>query len=93
MSGTESITAVNLSPAVVEELYLEEAESGAVVAELAEGSPAAQFGFQKGDIIMAINGVKIASSRDLARATSQRARYWELMINRKGQVFTTVLGG
>lgn len=87
------ITAVNLSPAVVEELYLEQAESGAVVSELAEGSPAAQFGFQKGDVIMAINGVKIASSQDLARATSQRARYWELTINRKGQVFTTVLGG
>ena len=87
------ITAINLSPAVIEEFYLEDADSGVVVAELVEGSPAAQFGFQKGDIILAVNGVRIETSRDLAQATNRRTRYWELTINRKGQVFTTVLGG
>lgn len=87
------ITAMNMSPAVAEELSMDPSNEGVVVADIEDSSAAAQVGFQKGDVIIAVNGQKIATSRDLDRAMRERSRVWELTINRKGQVFTTVLGG
>lgn len=86
-------TAVNLSPAVAEELSLEPSNDGVVLSDIPDDSTAAQVGFRKGDIIVAINGETIKTSRDLERVLRDRARYWELTINRGGQVFSTVLGG
>jgi Do/DeqQ family serine protease len=87
------VTVMNLSPAVAEELAIENAANGVVVSDVAEGSIAANFGVQKGDIVMAINDSKIASTKDLEKATASRKSYWKLTIGRSGQVFTTVIGG
>lgn len=86
-------TAMNLSPAVADELSLEAGVEGVVFAEIDENSLAAQVGFRKGDIILAVNGERISSSRELERLTSTRQRYWEVTLNRAGQVIRTVLGG
>lgn len=40
--------------------------SGAVVAQVADGTPAAQAGFQQGDVITAIDGQAVSSSQDLS---------------------------
>ena len=47
---------MNLSPAVSEELSLDGARQGVVVASVGENSTAAQVGVQKGDIVVAVNG-------------------------------------
>ena len=52
---------------------------------------AASVGFQKGDQIVAINGERLASTKDAERLT-QRGSYWELTVNRGGRVITTVFG-
>ncbi|MDB5560131.1 MAG: degQ [Enterovirga sp.] len=85
-------TVVNASPAVAEELQLSVTE-GVVVTEVPEGSVAASVGLQKGDILLALNGEKIASTRELDRMARNGAPVWRITISRGGQVMTTVLGG
>lgn len=87
------VTAMNLSPAVAEELAIDTANDGVVVADIEEGSTAAQLGFRKGDQIVAINGVSIGTTKELEAATSQRKRLWEVTILRSGQTITTTFGG
>ena len=84
---------MNVSPAVSEELSLEGAREGVVVAAVSDGSTAAQVGVQKGDVVVAVNGQKIATTRDLEKACSERARWWDLTIKRGGETIRTRLGG
>jgi Do/DeqQ family serine protease len=86
------ITAVNLSPAVAEELSLEVGSEGVVVAEVGQG-PAAQYGFQKGDIIVSVNGQPIRTTRDLEQAVRADPWAWRISINRGGQTLSTVFRG
>jgi len=86
-------TLMNISPAVAEELAIDTAGHGVVVAEVEDGSVAADVGVQKGDLILAINSAKIDTTADLANATSGKHVYWKLTINRGGQVITSVFGG
>ncbi len=84
---------MNLSPAVMEELSLESAREGVVVAAVSDGSTAAQVGVQKGDVVVTVNGQKIATTRDLERACAERARWWDLTIQRGAETIRTRLGG
>jgi S1-C subfamily serine protease len=54
---------------------------------------AARVGFQKGDLILAVNGQKIGSTKEIDRLVRNGSSYWEITINRGGRVFKTVLGG
>jgi Do/DeqQ family serine protease len=92
-SPFEGATLVNISPAVIEDMSLENASKGVVVAEVEDGSTAAGVGVQKGDVVMAVNGTKIENTRDLERASAAKANYWRLVIQRGGQVIQTVIGG
>jgi Do/DeqQ family serine protease len=83
----------NISPAVAEELRLDSNAEGVVVVELEDGAPAAQVGFQKGDIIMAVNNQKIAKTGDLATAAKTAARLWRILVVRGGQQINVTLGG
>jgi Do/DeqQ family serine protease len=85
-------TLVNMSPAVADELQIDVADDGVVVADLEERSVAASVGFEKGDQIVAINGERIASTRDADRLINRNGGYWEITISRGGRTFTTVLG-
>ena len=87
------ITAVNLSPAVAEELSMPLETDGVAVFEVAPNSPAQEFGFRKGDIIIAINGAKITSPKVLDEQLKQRGFSWRLTLNRGGQIINTVIGG
>jgi S1-C subfamily serine protease len=86
-------TIINISPAVIDEMSVQGATTGVVIAEVEEGSIAQQFNLQRGDIVLAVNEQKIASTRDLEKATLARAYYWKITLVRGGQVFTTVVGG
>jgi len=92
-SPFEGAVVMNISPALIEEMSIENAHEGVVVAEVAEGSTAADVGLQKGDLVLAVNDEKIATTRDLEKAAAQRPRYWKLAIGRGGEVIQTVFGG
>jgi len=84
---------MNLSPAVKEELSLQGVSDGVVVAAVADGSTAAQVGVQKGDVVVAVNGQRIGTTRELEKACAERARWWDLTIQRGGETIRTQLGG
>jgi Do/DeqQ family serine protease len=83
---------INASPAAAEELQVDASE-GVIITEIDEGSPAQLVGFQKGDVVLAINGEKIGTTRDLDRIMRGGGQVWQFTINRGGQVLTTVFGG
>ena len=92
-SPFEGAEVMNLSPAVMEELALAGGGEGVVVAAVGENSTAAEVGVQKGDVVVAVNGRKIATTRDLEKACAERARWWDLVIRRGGETIQTRLGG
>jgi Do/DeqQ family serine protease len=83
----------NLSPALADELRLDTATQGVAVVEIADGAPAQQFGFQRGDILLAVKGTKIAKTGDLEKAAKAGARVWRVTIQRGGQQISAVFGG
>ncbi len=87
------LTAANMSPAVAENLSQAEDRDGVVVVAVATDSNAAAVAFQKGDMILSVNGKAIKTTKDLVSATSGQLDYWKVSILRGGQVIDTVLNG
>ncbi len=83
----------NISPALADELRLQGDPEGVVIVDLPDDSTAANVGFQKGDVILAVNGQKIATTADLARATREPSRLWRITVVRGGQQISVMLGG
>ena len=83
----------NISPAIADEMHLDADTDGVVVTEIADDSTAANVGFQKGDIILAVNNTKVAKTSDLEKATSQSSRLWRISLVRGGQQINVTLGG
>jgi S1-C subfamily serine protease len=83
----------SISPALADELRLDPSAEGVVVLDVGNGTPAQSFGFRKGDIVLTVNNQKIASPRDLERATAQQSRVWRITIRRGGQQMSVVLSG
>jgi len=86
-------TVVNISPATSEEFSITSAREGVAVVDVDDNTPASVVGFKKGDVVLSVNGAKIAATRDLDRAASQNPYVWRLKINRGGQEITSVIGG
>ena len=85
-------TIVNLSPAVIDELRVE-VFSGVAVDAVEDGSIAERVGLKKGDVIVSVNGDRIATTRDVNRYTREGAFGWEVTIQRGSQVLTSVFRG
>ncbi len=83
----------NISPALADELRLDSSVEGVVVTDLADNAPAAGVGFRKGDIVLEVNGRKIAKTGDLEKATREQSRLWRITVVRGGQQLSVVLGG
>ncbi|WP_337266913.1 DegQ family serine endoprotease [Oryzifoliimicrobium ureilyticus] len=75
----------NLSPRVADELRMSSDSTGVVVADLADGSPAARLGFQPRDIIISVNGSEIKDTRQLETLAGQGAGLWRVEVDRDGQ--------
>ena len=82
-SPLQGMVVANLSPAVAEELGVPSSLSGVVAREIKNG-PAKRF-FRRGDILLEVNGVSIASVDDLQRAVTGDTGYWEIQVNRGGR--------
>ena len=64
-----------------------------MIVDIANGSLAQSFGFQRGDLVLAVNNAKIAKTRDLERVTGQQSRLWRITILRGGQQMSVELRG
>ncbi|WP_245296960.1 MULTISPECIES: DegQ family serine endoprotease [Rhodomicrobium] len=85
-------TVANLSPAVAEEMSIEQI-TGVVVVETKAYSTARRVGLRPGDIIVNLNGKPIVSVRDLVDALKRTSRGWDVTIRRNGEDIRTVLRG
>ncbi|CCE06909.1 putative serine protease (DegP periplasmic, membrane-associated serine endoprotease, protease Do), containing two PDZ domains [Bradyrhizobium sp. STM 3843] len=83
----------NISPALADELHLDADTEGVVIVEPGDGTPAANVGFQKGDIIMAVNSQRIGKTSELEKASRDTARVWRITLLRAGQQINVTLGG
>jgi Do/DeqQ family serine protease len=92
-SPFQGATFANVGPALADRMHLDPSAEGVVVTTVPADSIAAQYGFQPGDIIVAVNGTKIARTRDLERTTSNPSRLWRVTIERGGQQISAVFSG
>jgi serine protease Do len=79
------VVVVNMSPAVADELSLDQAQVGVVVIEVPQGSFAAQF-LRPGDYIVAVNGRDIDSVATLRTLTGSPSERWTLAVRRNGEI-------
>jgi Do/DeqQ family serine protease len=83
----------NLSPALADELQLENADHGVVILDVDRGSYASNIGFRRGDIIEQVNNQRIDKTGDLARVASEPNRTWRIILRRGGRQITAVFSG
>lgn len=84
----------NLSPALAEELSIDEEAYGVIVLEVKRGSPASTTRFLRaGDIIVAARGERIKSVKQLAQIINLPTRQWRVSVKRKGRILNGVIGG
>ena len=86
-------TVVNLSPAVVEEMRTVDVDQGVVVTGVADGSPADRTSLRVGDVVLEVNGLPIARTADLVRATQVPQRIWRVTVQRGGRKISAMLPG
>jgi serine protease Do len=87
-------TVANLSPAIAEELGLDNlGEHGVVIMKIADGTPADQIQFEVGDIITEVSGVKIGSVKELKAATAGTRGQWDFTVKRGDRTFSATVGG
>lgn len=75
----------NLSPKLATELHLPTDKTGVVVSEVVRNSPAARLGFQAGDVVVAVNGDPVPSTKALAALVEDNPGFWRVEIDRGGQ--------
>jgi serine protease Do len=78
-------TVENLSPATADDFSFDSNAKGVVVVSTAPGTPADGYGFQRGDIVVEMNGVRINRVGDLTRALDLNQGGWSMIVNRGGR--------
>ena len=87
------VKVANLSPALADELRLDPSATGVAIVGVAEGSVAQSLGFQKGDIVQAVNNTEMRETKDLDRITREPTRAWRITILRGGQQLSVTFSG
>jgi hypothetical protein len=83
----------NLSPALADELQLQNIDNGVVILDVDNGSYASNLGFQRGDVIEEVNGARIGKTKDLDAAAKTPSGAWRIVVMRRGQKISAVFGG
>lgn len=74
----------NMSPAYADELDVD-VTAGVMITELTRRSIAARLGFRPGDVILTVNGKKIATVAALKSLLDAHKGEWTVSVNRNGQ--------
>jgi len=56
-----------------------------IVTDVSRGSPSARLGFQPNDILVAINGQEVKSTKNLQTMLDDDPSFWRVEIERDGQ--------
>jgi len=82
----------NVSPATAIELQMDVMAKGVAIVSPGTNGFAARYGFQPGDIISNINGIRITRVGELVRALNGANR-WDMVIERAGRKLTLQVDG
>ncbi|MBT7943431.1 MAG: Do family serine endopeptidase [Alphaproteobacteria bacterium] len=94
LKGQQPLTGTrvaNLSPAFAIEIGSNPFASGVMIVDLLRGSPANRFGFQVGDIVANINGVKVRTVGQLKGILNEPVDRWRITVDRKGKSLSLVI--
>ena len=80
-----------MSPRLAQRLGMNADIKGVTVVDVDPNSPAADFGFQPGDIVREVNGATIDSAQKLEQAVAQNTRWWRFTVERNGQLMRQML--
>jgi S1-C subfamily serine protease len=84
----------NLSPAVAQEVGMEDdTREGVVVLDVQGKTPAARIGVRRGDIVVAVNNEKVKSVDQLVTLLAAAGGDWRLSVERDGKVFNLAIQG
>ncbi|MEZ5827560.1 MAG: DegQ family serine endoprotease [Hyphomicrobiales bacterium] len=86
-------TVANLSPAVAQELGMEDGKAGVVVLDVDQRSNAGRLGLRRGDIIVGVNNEKVDSVKTLAATLDLSNGGWRLALERGGKLFNLAIQG
>ncbi|SFB42135.1 Do/DeqQ family serine protease [Rhizobium sp. NFR07] len=75
----------NLSPKLATELRVPAEKTGVIVTDVSRGSPSARLGFQPNDIIVAINGSPVNTTKTMEGMMDEDPGFWRVEIERNGQ--------
>ena len=87
------VTVRQLDPALSESKGLPYEASGVIVTAIEAGSAAEAMGLRVDDIILALNDTEIASASAFQQIVSQRARTWQIILQRNGRVSRSIVSG
>ena len=88
-------TVANLSPALADEISMDQGLSGVVIMKTKRRGIARRAGLKPKDIVREVNGVKIEDVDGLVGVLKrlEGASRWRLVLERKGQILTVAIGG
>ena len=84
-------TVANMSPALADELGMNDFEAGVIVLQLRRGSTADRLRFRAGDMVASVNGTDIKSVRHLKQVMAKPAKRWRVAVRRNGKVFSRII--
>ncbi|SFC65627.1 Do family serine endopeptidase [Devosia psychrophila] len=82
-----------IDPALAEAKGLPYDAKGVIVTALDPGSAAAQMGLHIDDVILSLNDVAIDTAKAFSDTASQRARTWQIILQRDGRVSRSIVSG
>ncbi len=80
-----------LSPRLAQRLRVPTGTKGVVIVSVDGGSPAAGFGFQRGDIVRELNGEVIDTAQKLQQLAEADSRWWRFTVERDGRLMRQML--
>jgi S1-C subfamily serine protease len=83
----------NITPALADQLQIDQASEGVVIIDVTPGSAAENSGFRRGDILMGVNGERIRKTGDVDRLTQAPSRIWRFNFVRDRQQIQAVFSG
>ncbi len=86
-------TLQNLSPAVIEETGVHDADHGVIITDVKADTPATSVNLRTGDIILSVNNIKTATVKDVMNAITQPSSGWRISIQRGSETITVMVGG
>ncbi len=84
-------TVANMSPALANELTMNDFDAGVIILQVRRGSAASRLRFRAGDMVAAVNGTDVETVRHLKAVMAKPAKRWRITIRRQGKNLSRII--